>query len=199
MSEKLINFYKKNIEEHENSVGALAWGSRDSQEKRFEVFSKLLSLNNSSILDVGCGLGDLNTYLLKSNIKSNYTGLDITDDMIPIAKENHPESTFLVGDIRELEPSDFNVDYVLASGIFNLTIEDHEQFIWDSIEKMYAIANKAVAFNIMSEHAPVKNPDNYYASPVEYLDKCMKINKYSLLDHSYMIHDFTIIIFKNEN
>ena len=56
--DNLIKFYEKNIDDHNDGYKALGWGSIDSQYKRFEVLSKINNLNGSSILDVGCGLGD---------------------------------------------------------------------------------------------------------------------------------------------
>lgn len=198
MSDKLIQFYENHVEKYDNDVRSLAWGSRESQEKRFEIFSKHLELSTKSVLDVGCGLGDFKTYLGKNNIDCEYIGIDITKSMIDIAKKNHPDCRFYVGDIRQASLSNEKPDFVVASGIFNLTIEDHENFIWDSIKTMFDLAKVGIAFNIMSVNAPIKNDDNFYADPVEYLEKCLEISKFSMVDHTYMIHDFTVVMYKNE-
>ena len=60
------------------------------------AFMKFLVEPNLNILDIGCGTGDL-----LSSMKPKYgMGIDISPKMIEIAKQRHPTSKFLVGDIE---------------------------------------------------------------------------------------------------
>ena len=53
----------------------------------------------SKILDIGCGVGDT----LASLKPSKGVGIDISANMIQEAQNNHPELTFLTGDIEDNE------------------------------------------------------------------------------------------------
>lgn len=92
--EKNITFYSALVEKYGINVKSLDWGSRESQELRFKILSQLTDLNAKSILDVGCGLGDLYGWLEKNNIKTNYKGIDITPKMIEKAKERFINTDF---------------------------------------------------------------------------------------------------------
>ena len=57
------------------------------QQLRFEALTKNIKTNNSSLLDFGCGFGDLSQFLLEKKLKVDYTGLDCMKEFISVAKE----------------------------------------------------------------------------------------------------------------
>lgn len=66
---------------------------------------------HASILDVGCGAGEKSKYLLgRGHI---VTGIDFSEEMIAIAKEQVPTGKFIVGDI--IQPLDLHESF---DGIF---------------------------------------------------------------------------------
>lgn len=54
---------------------------------------------NVSLLDVGCGAGEKSKYLVKNGF--NVTGIDFSDEMIKLAKEQVPTGRFFVKDIKQ--------------------------------------------------------------------------------------------------
>lgn len=69
-------------------------------EEEFAFYSKiLLSYQCKSVIEIGCGTGNLASPFLKSGME--YTGLDVSDDMLAIARKNYPAATFLKGDVRQ--------------------------------------------------------------------------------------------------
>ncbi|SEO95163.1 trans-aconitate 2-methyltransferase [Paenibacillus sp. OV219] len=65
---------------------------------------EVLSPNNGeSILDLGCGTGDLAVEISKTG--ANVMGMDLSTQMIGSAKEKYPEINFFVGDAEN-----FNLD-----------------------------------------------------------------------------------------
>lgn len=70
-------------------------------EKEFHLYDGLLrKYERRSILEIGCGAGNLAPYFLKAGYE--YTGLDLYDEMLQIARRNHPGVPFVQGDMREL-------------------------------------------------------------------------------------------------
>jgi len=85
-------------------------------EREFHFYDGLLrKYARRSILEIGCGSGNLAPYFLKAGY--TYTGLDLYDEMLQIARRNHPEAeaAFVRGDMRELHlPRAF--DAVIITG-----------------------------------------------------------------------------------
>jgi SAM-dependent methyltransferase len=69
----------------------------------------------ASILDVGCGSGNKSKYLVKNGF--DVTGIDFSEEMIKLAKEQVPTGKFFVKDIKQ--PLDFEniFDGVFAQAV----------------------------------------------------------------------------------
>ncbi len=148
-----------------NSVKALGWNTREGQRARFDVLAQAGNMNNCTILDVGCGTGDLLPFLNARYTNFTYTGLDINEHFLDIAAERYhdwPRTQFLLADISEaaIPPA----DYILASGALSYHSSE-EGHIYKLIKKLYNSAHKALAFNLLAsltEPAPLLctyNPD----------------------------------------
>ena len=63
-------------------------------QAEFELYeAMLLKYNCHSVVEIGCGTGNLAELFIKNNFC--YTGLDISADMLAIAKRNIPGGSFL--------------------------------------------------------------------------------------------------------
>ena len=54
-----IDYYGPRLQRYGPTAEAVGWNNREKQELRFRVLCEIASLNGRSVLDVGCGLGDL--------------------------------------------------------------------------------------------------------------------------------------------
>ena len=72
-------------------------------------------MNNSKIYDVGCGFGDLYTFLNKKKIKFDYTGLDINKNFLEFARKKN--ARFIQFDLRKDKIP--KADWIISSGVFN--------------------------------------------------------------------------------
>lgn len=72
----------------------------DGAKKIVKQFKE--SIAGKSVLDVGCGTGVLYPYLQRTKAKS-ITAIDISDEMIKLARDKYPEGNFLCKDVLELE------------------------------------------------------------------------------------------------
>ena len=71
-------------------------------KKEFKFYHNLLKINNcKSILEIGCGSGNLASYFLGKKYK--YLGCDISKKMISIAKKVEPNADFITADMRNLK------------------------------------------------------------------------------------------------
>ena len=191
---KLLSFYDKHIDEHGSGPRAVGWGSAGSQRVRFKELCEIGDVSNSSMLDVGCGLGDLYEYLAGRYNGVEYAGIDINPRYVKRAREAHPEAHFEVADFGTYEGKKF--DYILASGAFSVKIQNYKEVYFKHIEKMFAMARKGVAFNILDkEHHP--DDESYAAySVAEVRNFCLSLTDNVVIRHDYLPHDFTVLLGK---
>lgn len=200
--EKIINlkFYKKLFDKYGDDVKSLEWGSKVSQEKRFKILCEIGNLDNTSILDVGCGMGDLYYFLKQKRIRFRYTGYDIFPDFIKIAKKKYPMANFKIKDILT-QKENKKFDYVFSSGLFNVKVGNNEDFVKKMLKKMFEICKKGVGVNFQSIYCDkeyLNDEDTYFFSPEKVLFTAFQLNRKIILRHDYMPHDFTIYIYKEE-
>lgn len=135
-----------------------------TKEDKFENFEYLVkieefantSLNYASCLDVGCGTGDLSLFLEKYNIKE-YLGIDIFEGSINVALEKYPKQNFLQGDFLSY-PFKNTFDFVFCSGGLTTKLNtDNYQIMEAWIKKMWQLADKGLAFNLLIEQFDNQN------------------------------------------
>ena len=193
--EEIIQLYENRLKECGECIQTVGWKDKEQQELRFKILSEIGNLQNTKILDVGCGFGDFYNYLVKKKIKVDYTGFDIAPNILKVAKKNHPNLNFEVKDILT-ENVDDNFDYVFASGILNKRISDNIRYTQKIIKKMFDLCNIGVGINMTTDYVDYKEEYLYYHSPEEIFEYCKSLTKYLSLRHDYPLYEFTIYLFK---
>ena len=74
--EKIREYYLPKLNYEKSESGCLGWENQEAQELRFKVLERVI-FPHASILDVGCGLGNLYDYLRNRGYNFGYTGVDI--------------------------------------------------------------------------------------------------------------------------
>ena len=83
-------------------------------EEEYQFYSKiLLSAGCTSVLEIGCGTGNLAVRFAANAF--GYSGLDLSEDMLKIAKKNHPAGNFILGDMRDFTLT-HKVDAAIVTG-----------------------------------------------------------------------------------
>ena len=196
---KTISYFTSLVNTHQDSPKSLNWASTYSQEKRFKVLSEINIKDGSTLLDVGCGLGDLHKWLVKNGKKVKYTGVDVTPAMIEKARENIGDADFMAADISDPDIELGQYDYVFASGIFYLLESDPEESMKKIIAKLFDLSLKGIAFNSLSSWSKVKQEDEFYADPLKTLEFCRTLSPFVTMRHDYHPSDFTIYVRQGQN
>jgi ubiquinone/menaquinone biosynthesis C-methylase UbiE len=68
----------------------------------YQIFLELASKTGSSVLDVGCGPGNITRYLLDKRPDLKITGVDAAPRMIELARKNNPSAKFMEMDCRRI-------------------------------------------------------------------------------------------------
>jgi len=195
----IINHYNRKIKKYRNGPKAVGWGNKKSQLIRFQILSEIGDLNNKTILDVGCGTGDLYGFLTKKKkIKiKRYLGIDVNPLMIKRARKKYLEADFEVRDLLKntiKEP----FDYVLESGVFGLKIPHWGKLTYEILIRMFKISKIGMGANFLSDFVPFKKDrSSYFVNPGEILTfACNHLTSKLILRHDYLPHDFTVFFYK---
>lgn len=167
------------------------WDDSD-KEYSYKYFFKIQNFSNrdfknSSVLDVGCGSGDLVPYLRNVKIEK-YLGIDIYEPAIKIAKKKYPNENFQNCDL--LKKNFHKFDFVICSGALstNLTtpknkttaktttklispVVSNYDFIKTMLEKMWSLSKYGVTFNCFTNDTEGKASHIFYYN----LNKLRKI------------------------
>ncbi len=138
--EKIIKNYQNQFNKFGVNPSSLFIPGR-KQNVRFNVIKEIGIKNNDSILDVGCGFGDLFAFLKETiNYDGRYKGIDITPEFIEVCRSRYPNEDFKVLDILHDEITDI-WDYVVLTGTLNIKIgEGHADFVKKMLAKMFALS-----------------------------------------------------------
>lgn len=161
-----INFslkrYNSKFNKYNLSPKSLGWGLKNQQITRFNYSTKYLNLNNSSILDIGCGFGDFYEYLIKNKVKLNsYTGIDINNNFIEICKKKFPNTSFEIKDMFSLGKKKY--DYIFAFGVFSLKFKgiNNLKLIKDFVNKSEYNFKKGLVINYISNQQGSIKPESF--------------------------------------
>lgn len=68
----------------------------------YDFFCNAITKENPSILEIGCGPGNITKYILKKRTDFKLDGIDVAPNMVELAKKNNPKAQFMVMDCREI-------------------------------------------------------------------------------------------------
>ena len=163
--------YSHYIDDHDkNSIECVGWldGSENAQLRFQKIYEAGID-EKDSVLDVGCGVAHLHTYLKNQGWNGKYLGIDPNKKAIDLIDENINAVHATVEDIAKNE----KWDWAIANGVFNLGLKEEHSF-W-IIENMISHANKGIIFNMLL--APYEDP-KYEAYDPEWIKR-----KLSKFDH----------------
>lgn len=190
-------FYEGHVRRFGYGYRALGFGRRSSQEKRFGALAALGDFDGASLLDVGCGFGDLLAWLRARGARPRYTGLDLTASMIERCRKRFTDgdAQFAVGDALTWK-AEGAYDWVIASGIFGYNAKDTRARIQPTMERLFSITRQGLAVNFLSGCAPTRSPGRLYVHPADVLQYALRLTPAVRLDHTYMPNDFTLCMYK---
>jgi SAM-dependent methyltransferase len=193
---RIIQYHRERLNLFGTSTSkSLGWKSDDSQLKRFEVINSMADFNRASVLDVGCGYGDLKAFLDKSFSGFTYIGIDQMPEFIEKAKATYASSAntfFHMADFTNLIFP--KVDYVIASGALGYR-SSKENFHMDMIKKMFIACSKAMVFNMLDATVFLEHPLLTGHHFEEVFGFCSSLTSHIEVVRGYLPDDFTIFMY----
>lgn len=161
---EVLDCFGRHLRRHGDTPQAVRWTAA-GQRARYEAFLSLCGdLCGKSLLDFGCGKGDLLGFLRERGAACSYTGLDIHPDLIALARRKHPGAEFAAGDLEE-QPLGRFFDVVVACGVFNLRVGGIRETIEGLLPLLVGHAREALLVNFLSARTPHKDVELHYVDP----------------------------------
>ena len=188
-------FYLGAYKRYGISAKGLNWNSKESQEIRFEIITSFIrdELEKSSILDVGCGFGDIILFWQKRGIKPReYIGIDSVEKFVKISTKRFSSLDFVKILHRDILIDNIpRSDWLIASGSLNILSEFDS---WFFIERMLEYSKRGVVFNILKGE---KKSENFNYKTREEMEEFLisKDLKFEIVE-GYLPNDMSIKVYK---
>ncbi len=127
---------------------------------RYQALGDVADMNGKRVLEVGCGYGGLGAYLTKRYPAIDYRGIDISDRLLALGWQAHPELRLWKVDVMNFIAAEI-YDVVLAQGIFYKLGSGAWKQTQELIAKMYALAGEACAFTALVKLLQRRRGDAY--------------------------------------
>lgn len=194
--EQTIQRYRERLQKFGADIRALASGTPERRQMRFGVLNGIGDLQGSSVLDLGCGLGDFYEYLQQNGIQADYTGYDISPDLIEVAKKRFPDAQFEVRDIQEGGlPRRF--DYIVCSQTFNFKLKNEDNFalVQSVLKACLGSADRGVVCDFLTSYVDFREEHLYYYEPERVFQYAKSLTKRVTLRHDYPLFEFAIYLY----
>lgn len=196
--QRIIERYNERLTNLGETAQALGWRDGSQQHLRFRVLAEITDLSGCSIMDIGCGFGDLLDYVTAAGATGvRYTGTDLNPALIDVARKRHAGASFhATTDLSQF--GNDSQDYVFLSGLFNFKIEDNTGFMHDTVRESFRIAKCGVAFNLLGSYVDFKEEHLFYHQEQEVFDFAKGLTRFVTLRADYPLYEFTVYLHKPE-
>ena len=204
---KIIEHYENCLDKYGDNHLGVDWPKLDDVDKRYKVMLDLIRCDEEndnlvSLLDFGCGTAHLLEYMNKNKYERIvYSGLDISQKFVDVAKKKHPNSSFYCIDILDSDVDIQYFDYIVMNGIFTEKRELSFDEMWDYFTKMllniFEKCNKGFAFNVMSKNVEWQRDDLFHVSHDLLSDfLCKNLTRNYIIRNDYGLYEYTVYVLK---
>jgi SAM-dependent methyltransferase len=197
------DYYGSKVRAYGARPQGVDWSSDEAQRRRFDQFGRLFDAGGEiSINDYGCGYGGLVEWLDRRERPYRYVGLDISADMIALARAAHGGRACcrFTTDPGEVSPA----DYTVASGVFNVKLDtpaaEWATYVFDTIDRLADLSRRGFAFNMLTLDSDPdrRRPGLFYADPADIFSRCRtRYGRAAAVLQDYGLYDFTVIVRKD--
>lgn len=158
---------------------------------------------NLSILDIGCGRGDLFAFMKEQYedvfLDSNYYGIDKNEIVINAGKQKYNIGNIHLQDFNSFK-SETKYNWICALNYFNDPVEDSYKVLYKTIDRMFNLSSDAIVFNVITNQADIQQDQItsysiYDAGQI--LNHLTNVYKKVIVRADYLLGDTMFYVFKN--
>lgn len=195
----IVNLYQEAFALHGDTPSAVLW-PRGRQVLRFAALTRHITRDNFSILDYGCGLAHLKSYLDERFINYEYNGADLVPEFVNTVAAKYPEAKVKL--VRSYKDVISPVDHVVISGTFNI-IEGtdramYEEQVYSALKHLFSLSRLSLSVNFMTDRVDFMQPQALHMNVERFIDFTRRhLSPRLMLDESYMPYEFTLVTLKD--
>lgn len=162
---------------------------------RFRELVRDVPVAGKTIMDAGCGMGDLLPYLYAKADDFKYLGYDKSEEFINEAKRRYEGHDFRIGDPFNDRLGLFDV--VLCSGVMNGNVPNWLSKRKKMISNLWDQTGEILSFNMAGGIRPMQHDSLIaYADAQNIYEYCKEFTPRVILRTNYLKNDFTVVMFK---
>jgi SAM-dependent methyltransferase len=204
---EIVTHYEACLARHGDTHRGVDWPNEADARTRYRVMLEVIReaptpLQPISLLDFGCGAGHLLAHLRaeqQSNVR--YMGIDMSPKFVDLCRDKFPDSEFLCGDILQGDVEIPQVDYVVMNGVFtekrSLPFEVMFDYFRQVLRRVYPLARRGLAFNVMSKHVDWERDDLFHL-PFDSLATFLRreIGRHYQFRADYGLFEYTAYVYR---
>jgi 2-polyprenyl-3-methyl-5-hydroxy-6-metoxy-1,4-benzoquinol methylase len=127
------------------------------------LLAEIKYLNLKSILDAGCGEGNLIKFLKKNELAEYIEGIEVSEEQIQRARKLNPHLIIKKGDIYDIPGKTNSFDLVISTQVF-----EHLKYPRRALKEMARVSNKYLLISVYNEaFFKIGKHENHW-SPAEF-------------------------------
>ncbi len=196
-----LNAYRDSQEKHGSDFEVTLWANPRSQQRRFEVMTRMTRFAGRRTLDVGCSRGDFADFLLQREIAyEHYIGIDALTEVIEYARSrNLPRTEFHDTDVLDAPATmtAAQAEVVCISGTLNTMSQPQALAL---LQHAWEAAGRTLIFNFLSDRCGPEAPPQTHPArrfdTMAMLDWALKRTAIVAMRQDYLPHghDATILM-----
>lgn len=195
------------LEKHGDTNLGVGWPKKEDVDKRYKVMLEVIreKLPNIRLLDLGCGASHFYEFILRNNIDYiKYSGLDLSEKYLNISRNKFPQIDYYCLDVLDNDASLPDFDYIIMNGLFTskceLSFDEMFAYFNEIVPKVFAKAQKGIAFNVMSKHVDWERNDLFHL-PFDLLATFLtgSVSRHFVFRNDYGLYEYTTYVYKTSN
>jgi SAM-dependent methyltransferase len=202
----IVSHYESCLERHGDTHLGVDWPKQDDVTTRHRVMLEVIKPEHRdetvSLLDFGCGAAHLYEYIRENGIATiEYAGLDLSDKFIELCRSKFPANNFYCLDLLADNDALPSFDYIVMNGVFtekrSLTFDEMLNYFKQLVSKVFAKAERGIAFNVMSKHVDWEREDLFHL-PFDTLAAFLKreLSRNFVIRNDYGLYEYTTYVYR---
>lgn len=201
---QIVKHYEECFDTHGDCSKGVDWPNQEDALTRYKTMLEVMSLrpcDNYTLLDFGCGLSHLYSYMQENSFGGNYSGCDLSEKFVQASKSKWPDNDYYSIDILEDDSGLPNFDYIIANGVFTekreLSYDAMFDYMKSMVAKLYNHCNVGLSFNVMSKIVDWERDDLFHV-PMDQMGAflCKEVTRNFVFRNDYGLYEYTVYVYR---